>query len=223
MGHQRRVIRTVLLLFGLVAAGCAGDDHGSVTEGRVEAVDAEPTTTATTIEQPDDAESSTPASRPPSSKRSEFDCPDTTTTTGATTSTGLPSVCALIDEIPPDELPAEGVGDYVVWSGTISGSIQAPGCDAVSQSGEIILVVFSEGDLSGAGQTVAGAYTCANGASIAATTNSYGIDGRMTDVFTLTFTDGVQLSSGAIEGGHAVILQDTEFGLVTIDLVCENC
>ena len=110
-----------------------------------------------------------------------------------------------------------------MWSGTISGSIQTPGCQAVSQSGEIILVVFSDGDLSGAGATVAGAYTCDNGASIPEMTNSYGIDGRMTDVFTLTFSDGVQLSSGPIEGGHALIIQDTGFGLLTTELVCENC
>jgi hypothetical protein len=93
----------------------------------------------------------------------------------------------------------------------------------VSQSGEIILVVFSGGDLSGAGETVSGAYRCDNGASIPEMTHSYGIDGRMTDVFTLTFSDGVQLASDRIEGGHARVISDTGFGLVKIDLTCENC
>ena len=196
MGYLRPVIRTMLLLFGLVASGCASDD-GAGTETK--------------------------------SHGADFECPDTstttTTTTGVTTtSIGLPSVCELIADIPADELPPEGVRDYVVWSGTISGSIQAtPDCEVVSQSGEIILVVFSDGSLSGAGETVAGAHACSNGVTIPEMTNSYGINGRMTDVFTLTFTDGVQLASEPIESGHALITQDTGYGLVTIMLVCENC
>ncbi len=181
-----------LLLVALVASGCASDDDGAATKGHTD----------------------------------DFGCLDTTTTTTTTTgvtttSSGLPSVCELIDEIPADERPTEGA--YVVWSGTISGSVQAQGCDAVSQSGEIILVVFGDGDLSGAGETLTGEYACDNGSTIPEMTNSYGIDGQMTDVFTLTFTDGVQLASEPIEGGHALITQDTGFGLVTILLECENC
>jgi hypothetical protein len=205
----------MLLLFGLVGVGCATDDRPTET------ADADATTT--TKETSSDAESTTTTSGPTTSQKSEPDCLDTTTTTRATKSTSLPSVCELIGEIPPDERSAEEAHDYVVWSGTISGTIQTPGCDAVSQSGEIILVVFSDGELSGAGETVAGAYRCDNGASIPEMTNSYGIDGRKTGVFTLTFSDDVQLESGPIESGHARIIQDTGFGLVTIELVCKNC
>jgi hypothetical protein len=39
----------------------------------------------------------------------------------------------------------------------------------------------------------------------------------------LTFTDDVQLTSGPIEDGHARAVQDTGFGLVTIELTCEGC
>ena len=223
MGHLKMSLGTMLLIFGLVAAGCPGDDD----EAGSETDDTEATTTTGKPSDDTEATATTAApttSAPTTAERSAFECPDnTTTTTGATTSTGLPSVCQVIEEIPPDELPPEDAGDYVVWSGTISGSIQTPGCDAVSQSGEIILVVFSDGDVSGAGETIAGAYGCDNGASISEMTNSYGIDGQMTEVFTLTFTDGVELSSGPIEDGHARIVQDTGFGLVTIELRCENC
>ena len=45
----------------------------------------------------------------------------------------------------------------------------------------------------------------------------------LTDVFTLRFSDGVELASDPIEGGHARVISDTGFGLVTIDLTCENC
>jgi hypothetical protein len=203
----RRLIRTMLLFCGLVAVGCASDD-----------VVADKDTTT-----PADVESTSSIAAPTTSAASEFDCPDTTTTTSASTTTGLPTVCELIEAIPPDELPSAGARDYVVWSGTISGSIQAPGCDAVSQSGQIVLVVFSDGDVSGAGETVSGEYGCDDGASIPEMMNSYGIDGRMTDVFTLTFTDGVQVSSGPIEDGRALVTQDTGFGIVTIELSCESC
>jgi hypothetical protein len=200
----------MVLLFGLVVAGCTSGE------------DSTPTDFAPTG-GPDSANAASTTSEPTTSNSTALDCPDTTTTTGATTSTGLPTVCELIEELPPDQVPPGGATDYEVWSGTISGTVDTPGCDPVSQSGQLILVVFSDGDLSGAGETVAGAYTCDNGASIPETTNRFGIDGRMTDVFTLTFSDGVQLASGSIAGGHAEIVQDTGAGVVTIELRCENC
>jgi hypothetical protein len=231
VGYLRLLIRAMLLLVGLLAGGCASDDRTAGTAGPTDVLPSDgpsesvavESATATT-EQSDDADSITIASEPTTSARSDLDCPDTTTSTIETSSTNdLPSVCELIEEAAADEGAAQAGLDYVVWSGTISGSIQTPGCDAESQSGEIILVVFSGGDLSGAGETVSGAYRCDNGASIPEMTHSYGIDGRMTDVFTLTFSDGVQLVSDRIDGGHARVISDTGFGLVKIDLTCENC
>ena len=227
---QRRWIGTMLLFSGLIVVGCASDDDGAGTEASADVVEDDGTTesaavasTLTAAESSEAATTTPTTSVPTTAANSDFDCLDTaTTTTSTTTTTGLPTVCQVIEDLPPGDIPP-GELEYVVWSGTISGSIETTGCQAVSQSGEIVLVVFSNGDLSGAGETVAGAYTCDNGTSIPVTTNSYGIDGQMTDVFALTFDDGVQLSSGPIENGHAEIIQDTGAGVVTIELDCENC
>ncbi len=206
MRQLRLLIGVMVLLGGLVAAGCASDSEGGTEEPTDEA-------------QPDDSGSGSTATT------IDFECPEPSTTTASTTSTSGLSICAAIERIPPDEqLPPEDRENYVVWSGTITGSIQTPSCQPVSQAGRMLIIVFADGGLAGAGETETGAYTCDNGASIPASLHSYGVDGEKTDVFTLVFTDGVTLSSGPIEDGHAVFVQDTGAGLVTIELTCEqNC
>lgn len=93
----------------------------------------------------------------------------------------------------------------------------------MSQTGTVTLVVEPDGTVVGAGSTTAGASTCENGAAIPATTYGYTIGGRRTDVFTLAFDDGVELTSAQIEDGRARLVQDTGAGLVTIELRCRDC
>ncbi len=109
------------------------------------------------------------------------------------------------------------------WKGTISGAIQTPGCDPVSQTGELSLTVNKDRSVVGRGTTVSGAYGCDNGASVPEGSIDYELTGQMTDRFTLTFADGVELTSTPIEEGRATLTQDTGFGVVTIELNCDGC
>jgi hypothetical protein len=165
-----------------------------------------------------------PSTTPSTEAQNRFGCVDATSTTVVvTTSTTLPSVCDLINSHPADEALEEGEAWESVWDGTIVGSVQPVGCTPVSQTGSIILVVASDGEVFGVGNTDAGAYSCDNGADIPASSYGYGVGGELTDHFVLTFTDGVQVESGPVTGGHAELTQDTGFGVVTITLECRDC
>jgi hypothetical protein len=112
--------------------------------------------------------------------------------------------------------------DAEVWRGELSGSLQSNGCSTTVQNGEMTLLVDREGNVTGTGTTTSGAYTCDNGATIPPITIEYAFTGKKADRFTLTFEDGVQLASDAIEGNRARMVQTT-VGQVVIDLSCVSC
>lgn len=147
----------------------------------------------------------------------------TTVATSATTTTTMPTLCDLVDQVPPDQIAGVDPAEAQIWEGTVSGVIEPVGCTPVTITGWVSLLVLPEGDLFGLGVTTAGEYTCDNGAAIPVMDNGYAIEGEMTDVFTLVFSDGVTVTSSPIADGHAVVTQDTGFGVVTIDLVCATC
>jgi hypothetical protein len=200
-----------------LAAACGGGDDDTPT--------AAPTSDATGA--PAASTSETPAaaaaeSAPTSVASDDVLCPPTTTSTTAPPATTLVlDICDLVDVIPPDELPDPATSTF--WSGTISGTIQPVGCTPVDQSGLVVLMAEEDGSVTGLGRTVSGAYSCDDGASIPVMSNEYEIDGRLTDRFELTFSDGVQLTSSPIADGRAEIRQDTGFGVVTIALECLDC
>jgi hypothetical protein len=155
-------------------------------------------------------------------------CTATTTTTSTSTTAPTtapapaigPSLCDVLAQLPADRVAAEWDS---VWDGTVSGSVQPVGCTPVPGTGSIVLVAFADGEVVGLGRTDSGAYSCDNGAEIPPSSHAYGIAGERTDRFTLTFEDGVTLTSGPIVDGHAVLVQDTGFGVMTIELQCRDC
>jgi hypothetical protein len=150
-------------------------------------------------------------------------CSESTTTTAAPTTTIAASLCdalTQLPQLPPDDADEEWDS---VWDGTVNGSIQPVGCSSVSQTGSIVLIVLADGEVFGVGRTDSGAYGCDNGVDIPPTSLAYAIDGERTDRFSLTFEDGVTISSDPIVDGRAVLRQDTGFGVVTIELRCRGC
>jgi hypothetical protein len=162
---------------------------------------------------------------PTTESAADFDavCQSATTTTGAPTTTISPvgpSLCDVLAQLPPDRIRVERDS---VWDGTVSGSVQPVGCTPVPGTGSIVLLAFADGEVVGLGRTDTGAYSCDNGAEIPPSSHAYGIGGELADSFTLTFEDGVTLTSGPIIDGHAVLLQDTGFGVMMIELQCRDC
>jgi hypothetical protein len=113
--------------------------------------------------------------------------------------------------------------DGEVWEGSLSGTLQTPGCSPVAASGAMLLIVDSDGNVTGNGRTTDATYFC--GENVIPTASlEYTVAGKKTDdAFVLVFPDGVQLTSGPIRGGRATVTQDTGAGTVTIELACQNC
>jgi hypothetical protein len=172
-------------------------------------------------------QSATTTVEPSPSAPTAFDalCAEATTTTTSRSTTAPataigPSLCDVLAQLPAHRVAAEWDS---VWDGTVSGSVQPVGCTPVPGIGSIVLVAFADGEVVGLGRTDSGAYSCDNGAEIPPSSHAYGIAGERTDRFTLTFEDGVTLTSGPIVDGHAVLRQDTGFGVITIELQCRDC
>jgi hypothetical protein len=232
---RRRVRCAAVTLVMVMPASCGDDDGPARSAPSTAEIDSPPTISADkpAEEAVTDTSTALTAAVPTSNKdapttevattevSTSFGCSGAaTTTTTVTTSTGLASLCDLIDSLPPDRVEEEWES---VWDGTVSGAVQPVGCSPVSQTGSIILLVLSDGEVVGAGSTDTGAYSCDNGAAIPPSSLAYGIAGELTDHFALTFADGVTLTSGIVTDGHAVALQDTGFGVVTIELQCRDC
>jgi hypothetical protein len=173
-------------------------------------------------------EPSTTTVEPSSSTPALFDaiCAQAATTTTTTTAVAPPtataigpSLCDVLALLPADRVAKEWDS---VWDGTVSGSVQPVGCTPVPHTGSIVLVAFADGEVVGLGRTDSGAYSCGD-VAVPPSSLAYGIAGERTDRFTLTFEDGVTLTSGPIVDGHAVLLQDTGFGVVRIELQCRDC
>jgi hypothetical protein len=208
-------VNAVIRRIHVVAALCAAAIVSSLLAGADRAVGQPSTTTVD----------------PSPSAPTAFDavCAEAATTTTSTSTTAPttasataigPSLCDVLAQLPADRITA---GWDSVWDGTVSGSVQPVGCTPVPGNGSIVLVAFADGEVVGLGRTDSGAYSCENGAEIPPSSHAYGIAGERTDRFTLTFEDGVTLTSGPIVDGHAVLRQDTGFGVVTIELQCRDC